>query len=44
MWESDAPAEPASNMKSWAELSEDEHAAAQSLGYTQNTWDAENCR
>ena len=44
MWELDAPAEPGSNMKSWTELSEDEQAAAQSLGYTRHTWDAENCR
>ena len=44
MWESDAPAEPASNSKAWVELSENERAAAQLLGYRPNTWDANNCR
>ena len=44
MWEFDARAEPASNSKAWAELSENERAAAQWLGYTQNTWDADNCK
>ena len=43
MWESDAPAEPASDSKAWAELSENERAAAQLLGYRPNTWDADNC-
>jgi hypothetical protein len=43
MWESDAPAEPASNSKAWAELSENERTAAQLLGYRRNTWDADNC-
>ena len=31
MWKSDARAEPASNSKAWAELSENERAAAQVL-------------
>jgi hypothetical protein len=44
MWESEARAEPASNSKAWAELTENERAAAQWLGYTHNTWDADNCK
>ncbi len=43
MWESDAPAEPASNAKAWAELSENEQAAARLLGYKPNTWDGDVC-
>jgi hypothetical protein len=44
MWESDAPAEPASNSKAWVELSENERTAAQRLGYTHISWDADNCK
>ena len=43
IWESDAPAEPASNSKAWAELSENEQAAARLLGYKANTWDSDVC-
>jgi hypothetical protein len=43
IWESDTPAEPASNSKAWAELSENEQAAARLLGYKAKTWDSDVC-
>ncbi len=43
MWESGVPAEPASNSKAWAELNENEQAAAFLLGYKPDTWDADAC-
>jgi hypothetical protein len=34
------PPIPASEDADWADLSSDEQAAAEQLGYTQETWDA----
>ena len=39
-WEGENPA-PASVSQSFSELTEDERKAAEQLGYTQNSWDAE---